>query len=44
LLVCSIRPKFLIASDGILLIRREIIQNSVSNYWQQGEQPVSLGL
>ena len=30
-------PKFLKDSGGILLIRREIVQNSVSNYWQQGE-------
>jgi hypothetical protein len=31
-------PKFLTGSDGILLIRQEIIQGSVSNYWQQGER------
>ncbi|MGA2769734.1 MAG: hypothetical protein ABSG26_02850 [Bryobacteraceae bacterium] len=33
----TINPKFLKDSGGILLIRREIAQNSVSNYWQQGE-------
>jgi hypothetical protein len=38
------RPKFLTGSDGILLIRRGIIQSSVSNYWQQGEQRIGLGL
>src|SRR5450759_1666634 len=31
------KPKVLTGSDGILLIRQEIIQSSVSNYWQQGE-------
>ena len=31
-------PKFLTGSDGVLLIRQEIIQGSVSNYWQQGER------
>src|ERR1035437_8212229 len=40
----SIRPKFLTGSDGILLIRQEIIQSSISNYWQQGEQRIGLGL
>ena len=39
-----IKPKFLTGSDGILLIRRGIIQSSVSNYWQQGEQRIGLGL
>src|ERR1035437_8972808 len=38
------RPKFLTGSDGILLIRQEIIQSSISNYWQQGEQRIGLGL
>ena len=28
-------PKFLSVLDGILLIRQEIIQNSVSSYWEQ---------
>src|ERR1035437_3150615 len=37
-------PKFLTGSDGILLIRQEIIQSSISNYWQQGEQRIGLGL
>src|ERR1035437_5779019 len=37
-------PKFLTGSDGILLIRQEIIQSSTSNYWQQGEQRIGLGL
>src|ERR1035437_3426655 len=40
----SARPKFLTGSDGILLIRQEIIQSSISNYWQQGEQRIGLGL
>src|ERR1035437_2016935 len=35
-----LRPKFLTRSDGILLIRQEIIQSSISNYWQQGEQRI----
>src|ERR1035437_8951190 len=39
-----IKPKFLTGSDGILLIRQEIIQSSISNYWQQGEQRIGLGL
>src|ERR1035437_8839793 len=39
-----VRPKFLTGSDGILLIRQEIIQSSISNYWQQGEQRIGLGL
>ena len=39
-----LNPKFLTGSDGILLIRRGIIQSSVSNYWQQGEQRIGLGL
>src|ERR1035437_3193545 len=38
------KPKFLTGSDGILLIRQEIIQSSISNYWQQGEQRIGLGL
>src|SRR5665811_669630 len=41
---CCPKPKFLTGSDGILLIRRGIIQSSVSNYWQQGEQRIGLGL
>src|ERR1035437_532455 len=40
----AVRPKFLTGSDGILLIRRGISQSSVSNYWQQGEQRIGLGL
>src|ERR1035437_8895730 len=40
----AFRPKFLTGSDGILLIRQEIIQSSISNYWQQGEQRIGLGL
>ena|ERR1035437_10236751 len=40
----TFRPKFLTGSDGILLIRQEIIQSSISNYWQQGEQRIGLGL
>src|SRR5665647_3133065 len=40
----AVRPKFLTGSDGILLIRQEIIQSSISNYWQQGEQRIGLGL
>src|ERR1035437_3958505 len=40
----AIKPKFLTGSDGILLIRQEIIQSSISNYWQQGEQRIGLGL
>ena len=43
-LAVPVRPKFLIGSDGILLIHREITQNSLSNYWQQGEQRIGLGL
>src|ERR1035437_7273341 len=39
-----VNPKFLTGSDGILLIRQEIIQSSISNYWQQGEQRIGLGL
>src|ERR1035437_6824013 len=36
-------PKFLTGSDGILLIRQEIIQSSISNYWQQGEHRIEIG-
>src|ERR1035437_9746782 len=39
-----LRPKFLTGSDGILLIRQEILQSSISNYWQQREQRIGLGL
>ena len=38
------RPKFLRGLDGILLIRQEISQSSVSSYWQQREQRIGLGL
>ncbi len=38
------KPKFLMGSDRILLIRREIVQSSVSSYWQQFEQRIGLGL
>jgi hypothetical protein len=37
-------PKFLRSVDGILLIRQEISQSSVSSYWQQREQRIGLGL
>ncbi len=40
----KISPKFQNVWDSILLIRREIIQNSVSSYWQQVQQLISLGL
>src|ERR1035437_6459735 len=39
-----INPKFLTGSDGILLIRQEIIQISITTYWQKGEQRIALGL
>jgi hypothetical protein len=31
----KIRPKFLGCLDSILLILREIVQDSISRYWQQ---------
>ena len=36
--------KFQISSDSILLIRREIGQDSVSRYWQQIQQLICLRL